>query len=152
MSDYVARLRALVGTTPLHMPTACVVVHDTEGRLLLVRKADSDLWSVPGGAVEPGERPEEAARREALEETGLEVAVTGLHAALGGDRCRTVYPNGDVLVYVAIVYRAVVVGGRERADGEEVSELGWFSPEALGGLGREGFVDLLIDEGLLTVS
>jgi 8-oxo-dGTP diphosphatase len=57
---------------------ACVgaVVHDTRGRLLLIRRGHEPsrgLWSVPGGRVEPGETPEAAVEREVLEETGLRV-------------------------------------------------------------------------------
>ena len=150
MSAYVAHLRSLVGTTPLHMPTACVLVRDGAGRFLFVRQAESALWSVPGGAVEPGEAPDEAAQREALEETGLEVAVTSLRAAIGGERCRTVYSNGDVLTYVAIVYDAVVIGGQERADGEEISALGWFAPAEVANLEHEAFIDILLEGGLLS--
>lgn len=59
---------------------ACVgaVVTDAAGRLLVVKRAHepgAGLWSIPGGRVEPGETDEQAAVREAREETGLEVAV-----------------------------------------------------------------------------
>jgi ADP-ribose pyrophosphatase YjhB (NUDIX family) len=52
------------------------VVHDSAGRLLLIRRGHAPhagLWSLPGGRVEAGETPEEAVRREVLEETGLHV-------------------------------------------------------------------------------
>jgi 8-oxo-dGTP diphosphatase len=57
---------------------ACVgaVVHDPAGRLLLIqrgREPSKGSWSLPGGRVEPGERPEEAVEREVLEEAGLRV-------------------------------------------------------------------------------
>ncbi|SFL66804.1 NUDIX domain-containing protein [Geodermatophilus ruber] len=62
-----------------HPPVvACVgaVVHDAQGRLLLIRRAHEPsrgLWSVPGGRVEPGEALTAAVEREVREETGLAV-------------------------------------------------------------------------------
>jgi len=43
------------------------------GVLLVQRRDRAPLWSFPGGAIEPGETAEQAAEREALEETGLRV-------------------------------------------------------------------------------
>ena len=55
-------------------PTVGIFIFDPQGRLLLLR---SHKWlgkrTVPGGHIEIGERIEDAARREALEETGLAV-------------------------------------------------------------------------------
>ncbi|MFI9011282.1 NUDIX hydrolase [Actinosynnema sp. NPDC053489] len=53
-------------------------MHDSEGRLLLVRRRNppgEGLWSLPGGRVEPGESDETAIVRELREETGLSVTV-----------------------------------------------------------------------------
>jgi 8-oxo-dGTP pyrophosphatase MutT (NUDIX family) len=49
------------------------VVMNADGRILLLRRADEDIWGLPKGTVEPGETLEEAALREVREETGLEV-------------------------------------------------------------------------------
>lgn len=50
-------------------------VRDPDGRVALVRNRWSDGWTLPGGAVEPGESPPAAARREVREETGLAATV-----------------------------------------------------------------------------
>jgi ADP-ribose pyrophosphatase YjhB (NUDIX family) len=54
-----------------------VLIQDDDKYLLIRRAAEPDagLWSIPGGMVELGERAKEAAKREALEETGLEVEI-----------------------------------------------------------------------------
>ncbi len=54
-----------------------VIVLDEEDRMLLVKQhhEDKDIWMVPGGGIEAGENAEEAAAREVLEETGLEIEV-----------------------------------------------------------------------------
>ncbi len=56
-------------------PAARLLVNGPEGRLLLFRFTPGNrppFWCTPGGAVDPGESFEEAARRELLEETGLD--------------------------------------------------------------------------------
>ena len=58
------------------VPCVGAVVHDTHGRLLLIRRGhepSKGKWSLPGGRVEPGETAAQAVEREVLEETGLAV-------------------------------------------------------------------------------
>jgi len=57
---------------------ASAVVKNAEGQVLLVLRAnepDAGCWTIPGGRVEPGETLEDAAVREAFEETGLRMTV-----------------------------------------------------------------------------
>ncbi|MEU5153673.1 NUDIX domain-containing protein [Glycomyces sp. NPDC021274] len=61
------------------VPTgADAAIFDDEGRVLVIKRTDTGQWAVPGGATEVGEPVALAAIREAFEETGLEVALTGL--------------------------------------------------------------------------
>jgi 8-oxo-dGTP pyrophosphatase MutT (NUDIX family) len=96
MSPYIARLRSFVGNELLQLPSVATLCRDDQLRVLLVRQSDSGKWSTPGGAIEPGESPEEAAIRETKEETGFDVALDGLRTVLGGPEYRTTYSNGDV--------------------------------------------------------
>jgi ADP-ribose pyrophosphatase YjhB (NUDIX family) len=100
-------------------PTVCAgaVIRDGEGRLLLVRRGrppSAGLWSVPGGRVEVGETPAQAAVREVREETGLDVNIGELLATV---------EIGDYLVHD---FAADVVGGRLRA-GDDAIDVRWCS-------------------------
>ena len=57
-----------------------VVIPDEEGKILMVKQSHEgkDIWMVPGGGIEEGENSKEAAIREVLEETGLEIRVNRL--------------------------------------------------------------------------
>lgn len=57
-----------------------VVVPDEEGKILMVKQSHEgkDIWMVPGGGIEEGENAKEAAIREVLEETGLEIRINRL--------------------------------------------------------------------------
>jgi ADP-ribose pyrophosphatase YjhB (NUDIX family) len=57
---------------------AYVVIQDKKDRILLSHRRDLDVWALPGGHVEEGELPTEAAARETREETGLKVKIKGL--------------------------------------------------------------------------
>ena len=99
------------------MECAGAVVRDDAGRLLVVRRGrapGAGLWSLPGGRIEPGETPAEAAVREVHEETGLEVEVEEvLITAIVGD--------GGFRVQD---FAARVVGGSLRA-GDDAEEVRW---------------------------
>ncbi len=58
-----------------------------DGKVLLTRREDFEVWCLPGGGVEEGESLAEAAIREAKEETGLDVELTrlvGVYSRIGG--------------------------------------------------------------------
>ena len=71
---------AAMRSNPAHVSPGlgaeAVVARD--GRLLLIRRADNGLWALPGGLVDVGETPAQAALRELREEAGLSGRVTRL--------------------------------------------------------------------------
>ena len=91
-----------------------------DGKIVLLRRAIEPArgkWVFPGGYVDRGESLEDAARREAREEIGAEVRLTGLVNVYS-------YTGRPVIV---VVYEAEVVGGEIRG-GEEALEVRSFEP------------------------
>ena len=96
---------------------------DAEGRVLLVRHSyGKERWSLPGGEVDPGESPAEAAVREAREEAGIEVELDHL---IGVYFLRS-KKNGLRFMFAA----RITAGEPTAADADEIAEVGWFEPEA----------------------
>jgi len=124
--DYLASLRRHVGHAPLLMVGASVLVVDDRGRLLLLHRTDNRCWGPPGGAVEPGEVVEQAARRELQEETGLEAGELSLFGVFSGPELFYRYPSGDEVHNVTIVYRARPQAGQVRLN-EEHTGWKWFA-------------------------
>ena len=131
VSPYIRRLREVIGNDLVFVPAVSTLVSDADGRVLLVYETDPEAWSTPGGSVEVDERPEDAARREVFEETGLSVRLEGILTVLGGPEFHAHYKNGDEVAYVATIYRGSVVSGESRPDGDEVTAAEWFAVDEL---------------------
>ncbi|MCU1314632.1 MAG: hydrolase, family [Acidobacteriaceae bacterium] len=121
------------------------VVLDDERRVLLVRRGQAPLkgeWSLPGGALELGERLEDGIRREVLEETGLVIEPLEIVAVF--DHISHEEPDGAAAApgrvrfhYVLVDYRCGVVSGT-LASATDVTEARWVRWQELTGHG--GFV------------
>ncbi len=128
--DYMRDLRQLVGSRPLIMCGASVMIFDPDNRVLMLHRSDNDTWCFPGGAMELGESTEDTACREAYEETGLEVRDLELFGVFSGPGMSYVYPNGDEVHNVDVVYRTQAYDGELRLDHEN-RDYGFFGLEEL---------------------
>ncbi len=128
---------------------AYVVCEDLERRVLVCRIAPGATrsmdghWTLPGGGIDHGEHPRDAALRELTEETGLEGELLGL---LDVDSSATTFSGQDESRPVAfhtirIIYRARVIGGTLRPEVGGTTDLcRWLSRDELG---RVPVVDLV---------
>jgi 8-oxo-dGTP pyrophosphatase MutT (NUDIX family) len=127
ISSHLAAVRAKVGHDLLTATAASISIFDSSGGLLLGKDAETGLWTLPGGAIDPNEQPADAAVRECFEETGLLVEIDRLIGVFGGPEFLVHYPNGDVTYYTTTAFRGSVVGGSHEPGDGEFAALGYFS-------------------------
>jgi 8-oxo-dGTP pyrophosphatase MutT (NUDIX family) len=128
---YIEELREVTGQRPLILVGAAVAVFNGQGEILLQKRPDGQ-WGVPGGLMELGESAEDTARREILEETGLEIGNLDLVTVLSGKEYFVHLPNGDQYYAVTIVYRTDdIKGGRLQPDGVESIDAMFFPLDGL---------------------
>ena len=123
--DYIKWIRGKVGHEKIIIVYAGGCIFNENGEVLLQKRADCNKWGFPGGAIELGETPEMAAKREVKEETGLEIEVQKLIGIYTDSD--VIYPNGDKAHSICICYEMSVVGGELSCDENETLELKYFS-------------------------
>lgn len=115
------------------MPSVAAFVRRDDA-VLVGWHCDVERWVIPGGALEPHETPANCVIREVWEETGLHVRIDGVRGVFGGTPDhRVVYPNGDIVDYVATVFDVTPIGG-DATPTEELTELRWVTVAELGDL------------------
>ena len=131
ISAYLKKLREHVGTDLLLTPAVAAIVRNEAGQILFQRRRDDGLWSLPAGAIDPGETPATAIVREVREETGLRVEPIGILGVFGGEAFRHRYAHGDVCEYLAVVFECRTVGGSLGGEDDETLELRYFNASEL---------------------
>ena len=131
MSNYILDLRKIVGHRPLIQVGSGIIVEAELGRVLLQLRADNKCWSYCGGSMEIDEQAEETARRELLEETGLIAEQLELFGVFSGPDYHYVYPNGDEVSNVDIVFLCRRYSGQLKCQAGEVDDLRFFPADAL---------------------
>jgi 8-oxo-dGTP diphosphatase len=118
------RLRRIVVriVSPTFSVGAICLIERADGRILLIRQSYRRHWGLPGGLLQRREHPSDAARREILEEVGIDVKLVSEPAVVIDATPKR----------IDIVFRARPVrdadAGRARPSSVEIVEVGWFAP------------------------
>ena len=128
---YIMELRKKVGTIPLIMVGACVIVVSTDRKILFQLRKDNGCWGLPGGSMEPGETLEQVAARELFEETGLVASHFSLLELFSGKEMYYQYPHGDEVYNVVAAFVCDTYSGQFKKDENEVTDIQFFSLDEL---------------------
>ena len=122
-------------------------IQDDDGRILMIRRTDNDLYSIPGGQLELGETLAQAAVREVREETGIECEVVGVVGLYSDPKHVISYDDGEVRQEFSICFRARYISGTTRTSTES-KEVFWISKDDLEGKNIHRSISLRIQHAL----
>ncbi|WP_460819393.1 NUDIX hydrolase [Nocardioides korecus] len=100
------------------VPAASAIVTDAEGRILLHRRRDNDMWALPGGVMELGESISDCIIREVREETGLTVKPMRIVGIYSDPKHVFAYDDGEVRQEFSICFACEVISGEQQASSE----------------------------------
>lgn len=124
--SYISDLRKYVGHEPIIGIGATVLIINKNNEILLNLRSDTNTWGIPGGTMELFENIEDVAKREVLEETGLKVNKLELLSVLSGKDYYFIYPNGDKLCTIIVLYKCKDYSGKLKINDDESIELKFF--------------------------
>jgi ADP-ribose pyrophosphatase YjhB (NUDIX family) len=122
-------------------------VRNAQGELLLIERTDNSLWALPGGGQEIGESVVQAARREVLEETGIDVEITGLSGIYSDPRHVIAYDDGEVRQEFSLCFHARPLSGEPQTSSES-RQARWVSPDSLRNLNMHPSMRLRVEHAL----
>ena len=129
------------------VPAASAIVTNHEGKILLQRRRDNDLWALPGGAMNIGESIRETVVREVKEETGFDVQpqyITGIYT---DPQHVVAFSDGEVRQQFSICFSCTIVGG-ERQVSDESHDVAFFSLQEIEQLSMHPSIRLRIQQYL----
>ncbi len=105
---------------------------EKNGKYLLVKenqKICKGKWNIPAGGVDNNENVIEAAKREIFEETGCRVKIKGI--------LEIVNKNLESVDLLLFIFDAELIEENIQSDGEEISDVSWFSYEEILGMKKD---------------
>jgi 8-oxo-dGTP pyrophosphatase MutT (NUDIX family) len=129
------------------IPAASAIVADSQGRILLHRRSDNELWALPGGVMEVGETIAETARRETKEETGFDVEPFSLVGIYTNPGHVIAFSDGEVRQQFSVCFACKLIGGEINVS-EESYEVAFFPPDDIDHLNMHPSIRLRIQHFL----
>ena len=128
---YIEDMRNLVGNHPLILIGSHAIILNEKMKYCRRLRTDFNRWSIIGGALEYNETLEDALKREVFEETGLIIKNPELFRTYSGPDFFQIYPNGDQVNGVLVVYICREFHGELVCDQSESKELRFFPLDEL---------------------
>ena len=113
------------------IPHSVVILFNNENKILIEVRADDGFYDFPGGAAEIDETPEECAKRELEEESGLIADELVLFKTYSGKITHYIYYNGDEIYGVDAIFLCRQYHGEIKPQIEEISSLVFLSLDEL---------------------
>ncbi len=101
----------MIGHEPL-LTVGCGVIIEKDNQILLQHRVDANVWCIPGGVLELGEKVEDAARRETEEETGLTLGDLEFFGVYSGNEGFAQYTNGDQVFSIQLIFKTSIATGK----------------------------------------
>lgn len=127
--DQIKTVRPFIGNELYIGVGAMAVVTNNEQQILMIRRQDTGGWIFPAGFTDLGENAPNTAVRETYEETGYHIQLDRLMGVYSHPAYHHTYGNGDQVKNVGAVFQAHVIGGEQKPQLSEVSELAWMSKQ-----------------------
>ena len=131
MTGYMSMMRELIGHRTIIQCAASIICVDDKGRILMGRRSDNHMWGYSGGSVEIDEHVEDCAKRELYEEMGLVADEMELFFINSGPETHYIYPNGDEVSNVEIIYICRKWHGNIKMQDGEMEEVRFFSTDEI---------------------
>lgn len=113
-------------------PAVSALVTDPDGRVLLVRSYNREPWGCPGGVIDPGETPQQAAERELAEETGLRLTAGRLLQVAWAVGDGSDLPNMPGIQFYFDLGTVALPHPALRLQPDEIRDAAWVTPKELG--------------------
>ena len=120
------------------------VIIEKDGKIILVQESQIDRgqWNHPAGWLDKYENPIEAAKREAEEETGLQVEITHFLGVYNFIKDKSLAEDNIDRHVLKLVFVGKVVGGEIKTNPEEIMDARWFTPEEINAMAPKVLRDM----------